>query len=54
MTNEERWDAFIEELRAYIEEHHHLPDKHKVESRGRLNKVKYARKKMKEGTLEAK
>lgn len=24
MTNEERWDAFIVELRAYIEEHHHL------------------------------
>jgi len=22
MTNEERWDAFINELRAYIEEHH--------------------------------
>lgn len=51
MTNEERWDAFIIELRTYTAEHHHLPDKHKVENRGLLNKVKYARKKMKEGTL---
>lgn len=27
MTNEERWDAFINELRAYIEEHHLCPPK---------------------------
>lgn len=52
MTNEERWDAFITELRVYIEEHRHLPDKHKVENRGLLNQTKYFRKKMKEGTLE--
>ena len=37
MTNEERWDAFISELRTYIEEHHHLLDKHKEENRGLLN-----------------
>lgn len=28
MTNEERWSAFIAELRAYIEEHHLGPSKH--------------------------
>lgn len=28
MTNEERWNAFIEELRAYIGEHHLGPSKH--------------------------
>lgn len=51
MTNEERWNTFIADLSAYIEEHHHLPDKHKVENRGLLNQVKYARKKVKEGKL---
>lgn len=51
MTNEERWITFIKELRRYIEQHHHLPDKHKVENRGLLNQVKYARKKVKEGKL---
>lgn len=54
MTNEERWNAFIHDLREYILEHHHLPDKHKVVSRGLLNQTKYFRKKMKEGTLDAK
>lgn len=53
MTNEERWTTFIRELREYIEEHHHLPDKHKVENRGLLNQTKYFRKKMKEDALEA-
>ena len=33
MTNEERWITFIRDLREYILEHHHLPDKHKVENR---------------------
>lgn len=28
MSNEERWQTFIDELRAYIEEHHHCPNKH--------------------------
>ena len=51
MTREERWNTFISELRTYIEEHHHLPDKHKVDNRGLLNQVKYARKKIKEGKL---
>lgn len=51
MTNDERWITFINELREYILEHHHLPDKHKVENRGLLNQTKYFRKKMKDGTL---
>lgn len=48
MTNEERWTIFIRELREYILEHHHLPDKH---SR-MLNAIKYTRKKIKEGKFE--
>lgn len=48
MTNEERWDIFIRDLRDYILEHHHGPNKH---SR-MLNAIKYTRKKIKEGKLE--
>lgn len=48
MTNEERWHIFIEELRAYVEEHHLFPDKHTRLS----HKIKYTRKKINEGTLE--
>lgn len=51
--NEENWMANYEALKAYINEHHHLPDKHKVENRGLLNQTKYFRKKMKDGTLNA-
>ena len=49
--NDEKWLANYEALKAYIDEHHHLPDKHKVENRGLLNFSKYTRKKIKEGTL---
>ena len=31
--NDEKWLANYEALKAYIDEHHHLPDKHKVENR---------------------
>ena len=47
MTNEERWDAFIVELRAYIEEHHHGANKHT----DLYNRTRYYRRKMKEGSL---
>ena len=47
MTNEERWDAFIIELKAYIEEHHHGANKHT----DLYNRTRYYRRKMKEGTL---
>lgn len=48
MTNEERWEVFINELREYILEHHHGSNKH---SR-MLNAINYTRKKIKEGRLE--
>lgn len=51
--NAEQWMANYEALKAYIDEHHHLPDKHKVENRSLLNFSKYTRKKIKEGTLSA-
>ena len=47
MTNQECWNAFIAELRAYIEEHHHCPNKHCT----LYNTQKYYRRKMKVGTL---
>ena len=50
--NDEKWMANYEALKAYIDEHHHLPDKHKVENRGLLNFSKYTRKKIKEETLD--
>lgn len=49
--NEENWMMHYNELKAYVEVHHHFPDKHKVEFRGLLNWAKYVRKKIKAGTL---
>lgn len=48
MTNEERWSIFITELKAYVEEHHHCPNKHCT----LYNAQKYYRRKMREGTLD--
>lgn len=48
MTNEERWNNFISELREYVEKHHHFHNKHT----SMLNAIKYTRKKIREGTLE--
>lgn len=48
MTNKERWDLFIAELRAYIEEHHLGPSKHT----SLYNQCRYFRKKLKEGALD--
>ena len=28
MTHSESWQAFIDELRAYVQEYHHSPNKH--------------------------
>ena len=53
MKNDERWMVNYEVLKTYIEDHGHLPDKHKIESRGLLSWAKYQRKKIKEGTLDA-
>lgn len=51
MKNEENWIANYEALKTYIEEHHHLLDKHKEENRGLLNWWKYQMKTKKAGTL---
>ena len=63
MTHSESWNTFIDELRAYVQEHHHgslrqalgklklttgFPNKHTR----LLSKVKYTRKKINDGTLE--
>lgn len=48
MTNEERWNAFIADLREYIEEHHLGPSRHT----DLYNRCRYFRKKMKAGTLD--
>jgi hypothetical protein len=44
-----RWEMFISELRAYIEEHHLCPPKHTK----LYNSQKYYRRKQKEGTLDS-
>ena len=49
--NDEKWMANYEALKAYIDEHHHLPDKHKVENRNLLSWWKYQMKKKKAGKL---
>ena len=48
MTNEERWEIFIQELRSYVEEHHLCPPKHCT----LYNEQKYYRRKLKEGKLD--
>lgn len=53
MKNSENWLANYEALKAYIAEHHHLPDKHRVECRALLNWAKYQRKRIKDGSLDA-
>lgn len=49
---DEKWLANYEALKTYIEEHHHLLDKHKEENWGLLNFSKYTRRKIKEGTCD--
>lgn len=51
MTNEQRWMEHYELLKAYIAEHHQLPDKKKVENRGLLNWWKYNKKRVRQGLL---
>ena len=48
MTHSESWNAFIDELREYVQEHHHFPSKHTR----LLSRVKYTRRKINDGTLE--
>lgn len=51
MTNEQRWMERYELLKAYVAEHHQMPDKKKVENRGLLNWWKYNKKLAKQGKL---
>ena len=52
MTHEDSWNKNFEMLKAYIEGHHHLPDKKKMENRGLLSWAKYQRKRIKAGSLD--
>ena len=58
MTHEEGWKQNFELLKAYIEEHHHLPDKmvrqahQPKDNRGLLSWAKYQRKRIKAGALD--
>lgn len=42
--NETKWLAKYQQLKVYVEQHHQLPDKKKVENRGLLNWWKYNKK----------
>lgn len=48
MTNEKRWVIFLNELRAYIEEHHLGPSKHT----SLYNHCRYFKRRLKEGALD--
>ena len=51
--NESKWLAHYNELLSYVEEHHQLPDKKKLDNRNLLNWWKYNRKCIKAGKLNA-
>lgn len=46
-----KWLRNYELLKAFVCEHHHLPDKRRVENRGLLNWWKYNQKLIKQGKL---
>ena len=50
--NEQKWQENYVQLKRYIEERRHLPDKKKVEFRGLLNWWKYNKKLIKQGKLD--
>ena len=50
--NEENWLRNYLQLKAYIEQHRHLPNKKKVENRGLLNWWKYNQRLIKQGNLD--
>ena len=53
MKNEEKWMANYEALKAYIDEHHHLPPKNApLGAKYLLNWMKYQRKRMKTGQMD--
>lgn len=51
--NDENWRVNYEALKAYIDEHHHLPPKNApLGAKYLLNWCKYVRKTIKEGTCD--
>ena len=50
-SNEQKWQEKYSALKDYINVHHQLPDKKKVENRGLLNWWKYNKKIAKSGKL---
>ena len=52
MKNEARWLENYEQLKLFIQEHGHLPNKKKVENRGLLNWWKYNQKLIRRGALD--
>lgn len=51
--NDEKWMANYEALKAYIDEHHHLPPKNApLGAKYLLNFAKYVRRTIKEGTCD--
>lgn len=49
--SELRWLDKYGQLKAYVAEHHHLPDKKKTDKRGLLNWWKYNKRQAKNGKL---
>lgn len=50
--NDEKWMANYEALKAYIDEHHHLPPKNApIGAKYLLNWMKYQRKRIKAGLI---
>ncbi len=52
MTQEEKWMARYNEVRAFIEENHRNPSKHRIEEHDMLNWVKQQRKLLNAGKLK--
>ena len=52
MTQEEKWITRYNEVRAFIEENHRNPSKHRIEEHDMLNWVKQQRKLLNAGKLK--
>ncbi len=52
MTQDERWMARYNEVKAFIEENHRNPSKHRIEEHDMLNWLKANRKVMNAGKLK--
>ena len=52
MTQDERWMARYNEVKAFIETNHRNPSRHRIEEHDMLNWIKANRKKMNAGVLK--